>query len=108
MRASINLLAAIPKVRPATIASVIQPSNANGGHPPTTRNNVMYANGSAKIVCSILIMSRISRVLPTGPWIGDNLTVFDTCPRSVLFVAFGNLCLLPGDTVGQVSGVRFG
>ncbi len=53
MRASMRRFSAMARLRAPTIATVIQRRSCALGIPSTARNAPMYANGSAKIVCSI-------------------------------------------------------
>src|SRR6185437_11892398 len=61
--ASTRRLKAIAAVRAPTMQTMIQPSTRGGGHPPAASTAPVRANGSAKIECSHLIISRVTRVL---------------------------------------------
>ena len=62
MPASATRLNAIAQLRAPTMATSIQPRTPHGGTPPAAKKALMTANGSAKTVCSNLIISRMMRV----------------------------------------------
>src|SRR6478672_7806032 len=66
IRRSTSRLNAIAALRAPTMATTIQATVRQGGHPPAARSIPRKANGSAKRVCSILIISSTVRRVRRG------------------------------------------
>src|SRR5579875_772171 len=61
--ASARRLNAMAAERALTMQTTIQPRTRAGGQPPAARTAPVRAKGSAKIECSHLIISKVTRVL---------------------------------------------